>query len=98
MPTPKDPQMIIEEFRNHFGNYGLFQNEEYAGYTDVLSEVEDHFRSSLISLLEYIEGEMPTKGTILDKGLTPYERAYEVGRWKVIDDMSAKIREIKDSI
>lgn len=39
-------------FRNRFGNYGLYEDQEYMGHRDVMSEVESFIRSLLCSSRE----------------------------------------------
>jgi hypothetical protein len=42
--TPDDNRLEGEgweaEFRNRFGNYGLYEDQGYAGFKDVMDEVE----------------------------------------------------------
>ena len=58
MPIPQEE--IIVAFRNRFGNYGLYQNEEYMGYKDVFQEVESFLRSSLTSQAQGLVKELLT--------------------------------------
>lgn len=78
--------------------------EEWEGFSDVdvLKDTE-WLRSSMKSLLEYVEGEMPQKITIEnDSGHDCYEQncgyCDAMFRNSIIDEMYAKIREIKNSI
>lgn len=62
IPIPcTPPQQIVElekAFRNRFGNYGLYENQGYAGYKDVLSEVESFIISHSQALQERHEAEI----------------------------------------
>lgn len=103
MPTPMSPQEIMRETLIAVENGKRLERGCLTSNSTPSLLDEDFVRSSLISLLEYVEGEMPRKATLeVDNGHDCYEYDCDyceaVFRNNIIDEMVAKLREIKDSI
>jgi len=94
MTTPKTPQEIVGELKR-----AIFIDDTGEQPAIIGKFMEDWLLSSMRSLLEYVEGELPKEkkrdGEGAQDSLQIHSRVgYGIG----VDDCTAKIRDIKDSI